>query len=191
MTTTPHVSATPSAPQADEDLHDEGAKRTYTLRISDDWGGESSDIEIEAETDEDAIDQIKQHVDSSIAYYRSEGGSVELSWELTDDDGDIIESDSQTYDFEEAIPSRFLSDNSCGDMPSDHDWTHKGEPGCDNNPGVWGGPGTTMIFMSHCAVCGLHQTVTDPGTQRNPGQHKRVEYQRAPDVEEDEDEDDG
>jgi uncharacterized protein (TIGR02996 family) len=66
---------------------------------------------------------------------------------------------------------------SCGDDPDDHDWTHQGEGGCDENPGVWSTGGTGMTFASHCRTCGLHRTEHHTGSQRNPGEHDTVEYE--------------
>jgi hypothetical protein len=41
----------------------------------------------------------------------------------------------------------------------EHEWERTAgiEGGCDTNPGVWAGPGDTIIFREHCAKCGLQR----------------------------------
>lgn len=67
-------------------------------------------------------------------------------------------------------------DRLCGLSPDDHDWTSEGEGGCSENPGVWSTGGTSMLFASHCRTCGLRRREISVGSQRNPGDHDRVEY---------------
>lgn len=74
-----------------------------------------------------------------------------------------------------------MGDAGCGDAPDEHDWSSEGEGGCDENPGVWSGGGTTMHYASHCAVCGLRRRETHYGSQREPGQGDKIEY-AAPDA---------
>lgn len=71
--------------------------------------------------------------------------------------------------------------HSCGDSPDDHEWTADGEGGCDENPGVWAAGGTSMVFRTHCRQCGLMRTISDPGSQRNPGDGITYEYEMADD----------
>lgn len=63
-----------------------------------------------------------------------------------------------------------------GNPHCDHEWTSKGEGGCRENPGVWSTGGTSMVFCSHCRLCGLHRTEHHTGSQRNPDEHDTVEY---------------
>lgn len=64
----------------------------------------------------------------------------------------------------------------CGLDPDHHDWTSKGEGGCDQNPGVWSHGGTSLTFASHCRRCGLHRVEHRPGCVRDPGEHDTVRY---------------
>lgn len=59
----------------------------------------------------------------------------------------------------------------------EHRWTSKGVGGCDSNPGVWSLGGTTLVFRERCVVCGVVKTETRFGSQRNPGQCDRVEFE--------------
>jgi hypothetical protein len=69
------------------------------------------------------------------------------------------------------------AERSCGNDPEDHEWTSKGEGGCDQNPGVWATGGTSMLFASHCRKCGLHREEHHTGSQRNPGEHDTASYE--------------
>lgn len=60
----------------------------------------------------------------------------------------------------------------------DHEWasTVEVDGGCDENPGVFSRGGTTMVFSSHCARCGVRRVETRHGAQRDPGQSDSVKY---------------
>jgi hypothetical protein len=45
--------------------------------------------------------------------------------------------------------------------------------GLRENPGVWGGSGTSMSFESVCARCGKYRREYEPGSQRNPDEALR------------------
>lgn len=113
---------------------------------------------------------------------------IEYRWEIIpetrEDIRDAVEIDSD-YVTVEIEPNhevlignatRWAGDRSCGLDPNDHDWTSEGEGGCDENPGVWSVGGTAMEFASHCRTCGLRRNEYTCGSQRNPGDHDRVEY---------------
>lgn len=64
-----------------------------------------------------------------------------------------------------------------------HDWQYPFEcvGGIKENPGVWSGGGTTMIYKECCARCGAYKKTVMFGSQRNPGQCDTVEYLDADD----------
>ena len=102
-----------------------------------------------------------------------------------DEDGDEIDRDGVSVEIEpdherlvrEAVRLAGARDRSCGNDPDEHDWTSEGEGGCDENPGVWSTGGTSMLFVSHCRTCGLRRREKTCGSQRNPGESDRVEYE--------------
>jgi hypothetical protein len=109
-----------------------------------------------------------------------EGASIDYWWILYDENNEGIASDSGTVEIEpdhEQLIRNATRGAGCGDDPADHEWNSEGEGGCTENPGVWSTGGTSMVFQSHCEVCGLRRTVRTCGSQRNPGEHDTVEYE--------------
>lgn len=104
-----------------------------------------------------------------------EGASVRVTvTEYTD--GEETDSETVTVDVEpdhDAMISR-----AGGDVDCDHDWTGEGEGGLDENPGVWSTGGTSMLFVRHCRECGLKRKEYHCGSQRNPGERDRYEYEQ-------------
>lgn len=67
----------------------------------------------------------------------------------------------------------------------DHDWQtpYHLVGGCRENPGVWGGAGTSMSFRSVCRRCGTYRLRRITGSQRNPGEvPETVTYEDADDA---------
>ena len=95
---------------------------------------------------------------------------VEYQWEVTNDDGDTIDSGSGFIEHQIEEPTCLES------ADGEHDWTSEFEGGCTENPGVWSLGGTTMSFSCHCRHCGMEKTEVNYGSQRNPGQCDTVEY---------------
>ena len=142
---------------------------------------------------------IKEALDLAEEFTRggdwgSEGAAVRVWVIERSEDGEEIDRAVLTVEIEPdhaALIRRAVRDcreRSCGDDPEDHDWTSEGEGGCDQNPGVWSAGGTAMVFASHCRDCGLRRSEYHCGSQRNPGQHDRVEYTMPARPAEDDDE---
>lgn len=117
-----------------------------------------------------------------------EGGArIDVSWWVTDRAGRETDRGRRVVTIEPdhavLIREAMGSAESCGDDPEDHDWTHRGEGGCDENPGVQSHGGTAMSFDSHCRRCGLHRHEYHAGSQRNPGEIDTVEYRLLDDEE--------
>lgn len=118
--------------------------------------------------------------------YGDEGASVSVWVTEYDATGEETDRRSLSVDIEPNHESLIRaatqhdSGRSCGDSPDDHDWTSQGEGGCDENPGVWSTGGTSMLFASHCRICGLHRREHWCGSQRNPGEHDTTEYEMPP-----------
>lgn len=62
-----------------------------------------------------------------------------------------------------------------------HDWQspYPVVGGIDSNPGVWSKGGTTMVYKTCCAKCGVYRVETHYGSQRNHGQCDQVEFVEA------------
>lgn len=69
----------------------------------------------------------------------------------------------------------------CPGHGTEHAWTHEGMGGCTENPGIWSLGGTTYQERRRCERCGVVETTTVYGTQRNPGQCDRREYEQPDD----------
>lgn len=116
-----------------------------------------------------------------------EGASVSVDVIQTDEDGAEIDRESITVEIEpdhshlikQAVKAAGYDakERSCGNNPDDHDWTSEGEGGLKENPGVWSTGGTSLLTKDHCCRCGLHRTQKITGSQRNPGEHDRTEYE--------------
>ena len=125
--------------------------------------------------------EIKQECRAifSVGDYPCEGARIAVSYRLVDSEGDEVDWGSVTIDIEpnhELLIADETRGEGCGNDPDDHDWTTKGEGGCDSNPGVWATGGTSMTFSSRCRICGLHRTEYITGSQFNPGECDTVEY---------------
>lgn len=155
---------------------DETPTMTYTYHEE---GGHSEDID--ASDMDEAVEMAREMARNGD--WGHEGATVEV-W-VTEEDEDGEETDRKYItveiepDHEHLIheATRHDRERSCGDSPDDHDWTSEGEGGCDSNPGVWATGGTSLHFASHCRACGLHRNLYTCGSQRNPGDHDRVEYE--------------
>lgn len=135
----------------DADSMDEAVKMAREMARNGDWGHEGATVEVwVTEEDEDGEETDRRSITVEI-----EPNHEHLICEATRND----------------------RSRSCGDDPDDHDWTSEGEGGCDSNPGVWSTGGTSFHFASHCRTCGLHRTEYTCGSQRNPGDHDRTEYE--------------
>lgn len=77
------------------------------------------------------------------------------------------------------LPHSMRSNIICGLDPESHEWVSSVEVdgGCRENPWVFSGGGTKMVYKSHCFECGLKRTRIDLGSQRNSGEHNTVEYE--------------
>lgn len=67
-----------------------------------------------------------------------------------------------------------------GEDEGGHAWVspHELVGGCKENPGVFGGSGTSMTIIHVCALCGCKRTERHAGSQRNPGEPDSVvEYE--------------
>lgn len=149
------------------------------------WIADDGNQEVEYDNSEYSSKAAATDYVESGDYGSELSGSVKVTvWRNgIDADGDDCKVDEKSFsiDLAEALDHgpairAAMGDDSCGDSPDDHDWTSEGEGGLKENPGVWSLGGTTFLFKSHCRKCGVHRTTTDPGSQRNPGQGKTVEY---------------
>ena len=139
-------------------------------------GDGSESASIEAEDLDEAIKMARKMTREWVrgGDWGEEGASVMAWWIITDEEGEEVERDGVTVEVapdEDALISRAGGDPDC-----DHDWTSEGEGGCTENPGVWSTGGTSMEFASHCRKCGLQRYEHHCGSQRNPGDHDRVEF---------------
>lgn len=146
----------------------------YTLNIRDE--GSDEDVEFETEpTPGEITAACEEWVEGGD--WGTDGAAIDVYWTLTDEDGDEIDSGSETVMVEpdhDALVSDAGAPTDC-----DHDWTSEGEGGLDENPGVWSTGGTSMVFHSHCRCCGLKKVEHWTGAQRNPGEHDTVSYEMA------------
>lgn len=150
---------------------------------------------LDAGTDAEAAHEADELTEShAYEYYEDgdwgdEGYSLQLYWSLMKDD-DELDSGGFCLEIEpnhsalirkafgfKACCDAAEEEESCGDEPDDHDWTSEGEGGCDENPGVWSTGGTSLTATSHCRNCRLRRTEYITGSQRNPGEHDRIEYE--------------
>ncbi len=93
----------------------------------------------------------------------------------------MVEWENQDEDEGEEESEREPEEPDCID-DDEHDWQRPIEVvgGCNENPGVYSLGGTTMTFTDVCARCGKYRTVTDRGSQRNPGEaEEETEYRDA------------
>lgn len=108
------------------------------------------------------------------------GDSIQVRVHELNHGGDVVDTAYITVDIEpnhaKLIRAAAGYDDICGEDPDDHEWTSEGEGGMKENPGVWSTGGTSMVFYSHCRVCGLHRTERVTGSQRNPDECNTVEY---------------
>ncbi len=157
---------------------------TKTVYFRDECGSdEVREIEIrEGETLQAAAEQAAQEWVEEGAW-GDEGGSVMVWWATDDDQDDEHRIEIELPVNHESLIRKAVLDaaseytyremvEKCGPDPDCHDWTSRGEGGCDDNPGVYSLGGTAMSFASHCRKCGLHRTTLDRGWQRNPGESR-------------------
>lgn len=159
---------------------------TYTVRMWCEGGGDDSRA-IQADSLDSACEQAEEMTRDWVrgGDWGEEGARVSAWWSLEDDDGDEVCGDV-TVDVEPDHAALIRAacggkhtpewERCCGTDPDDHNWTSEGEGGCSENPGVWATGGTSMRFVSHCRACGLRRRESTTGSQRNPGDHDRVEY---------------
>jgi hypothetical protein len=146
---------------------------TYEVAID---GGQGGDTEIEAYDLEEAWEEAVSWARDG-GYWPSKGCVIHLRVTSVEDPAE------ERHDEIEIPPDHDALIEAAGGNPyCDHKWTSEGEGGCDSNPGVWSLGGTTYLYRSHCAVCGLRRTITEYGSQRNPGQADSVIYE-MPEVE--------
>jgi hypothetical protein len=146
----------------------------YVLRMNDECGG-TEKFAIEANCLSDAEESAGQEATwwAEDGAWGDNGAVINVCWTLTQD-GEEVASGTERVQIE---PNhRNLICDAGGDPDCDHDWTAEGEGGCRENPGVWSGGGTTIVFNTHCRHCGLHRVQTNLGCQRNEGECDTVEY---------------
>lgn len=146
---------------------------TYTLSMRDDGGSvydvEFDDMPTQAEIRDAATDWVQG------GEWGEDGAAVDVSYEILDASGDVVDNDFLTVDVEPNHDALIRAAG--GDVNCDHDWTAEGEGGLDENPGVWATGGTSMVFRRHCRHCGLIRTERSCGSQRNPGEHDTFTYE--------------
>lgn len=150
---------------------------TYEVEMRDECGSDH-EVTVEAETTTEAIRLAKSECEewAQDGDWGQDGASVPVWYTVTDEDGDEI-ADSVVH--VEIEPDHdVLIRAAGGDSDCDHDWTSEGEGGCSQNPGVWSTGGTSMLFATHCRLCGLHRTEKTCGSQRNPGKHDTTTYEQ-------------
>lgn len=146
---------------------------TYALEMRDECSNETVAFDHrpnEIEIGEACTEWVKD------GEWGNDGACIRVWWELTDEDGNEI--DSGPDDVEVEPDHDYLISDAGGDTNCGHDWTSEGEGGCDENPGVWSTGGTSMKFASHCRKCGLHRTERSTGSQCSPGEHDTVSYEQ-------------
>ena len=149
----------------------------YDDGVSEEIDLEEIDLETAKETAEEETEDWLRKGD-----WGKDGACVRGVWTLYDADSDEeLAEEAITVDIEPNHEAKIRRatrgyESVCGLEPDDHLWTSDGEGGCDSNPGVFGHGGTAMSFEDHCRLCGLHRVIHDPGSQRNPDDHKTVEY---------------
>jgi hypothetical protein len=93
------------------------------------------------------------------------------------EDGDIVSYDEQYLSADNAACEE--DEPPCPE--GEHEWDNP--PwlgGCDTNPGVWIGPGTSGCATSVCMLCGMYRDTIWSGSQPDPGEPSRtVRYRPA------------
>lgn len=144
----------------------------WVLEMRDDCGSSES-VEFDHQPPSSEITAaIKEWV--AEGSWGDDGASVDVRYDVTDPEGDEVDSDCYTVEIEPDHDAMIRAAG--GDTDCEHDWTSDGEGGLDENPGVWSTGGTSMTFASHCRCCGLHRIEHATGSQKNPGEHDTVEY---------------
>jgi hypothetical protein len=150
----------------------------YRLSVSYSGSGCSEEFYFDKIPEEIEIQgQIEEWIND--VEWGDDGASIDVNWSL-EKISQEIDSGMYTVDIEPdhySLIKKACGNNGCGNSPADHDWTSEGEGGCDDNPGVWAGCGTSMTFSTHCRRCGLHRTHYWTGSQRNPGEHDTTNYE--------------
>jgi hypothetical protein len=160
----------------------ENEMTTYYLDLR--GGGGNESYELEADTLDEAIEQIQEEADEWCAdgAWGDDGASVEVYWHLYANSDQTEEMDSGSVTVEIEPDHDALIRAAGGDPDCEHEWSSKGEGGCDENPGVWSIGGTSMMYAAHCTKCRLHRVNTTTGVQRNPGEHDTVEYEQPVEI---------
>jgi len=110
-----------------------------------------------------------------------EGGSITVYYGFDEDCEDSVTVEIEPNHealIRAVMPRHTTFVGPCGLDPESHEWvsTIEVDGGCKENPGVFSGGGTKMVYKSHCFDCGLKRTRIDLGFQKNPGEHDTVEY---------------
>ena len=156
-------------------------ERKYTVEMEAEGGGsETTEITVpageEKEQDAEANRQAIQLIEDWMrdGDWGDEGASVHAWYTLSDDDY-TFPRERVTVEIpanEEALMRQAGANPDC-----EHEFTHEGEGGCKENPGVWSIGGTAFSFRSHCRHCGLVRREISVGAQRNPGEHDTVTFE--------------
>lgn len=153
---------------------------TYTVRMSDEQCSETETFEADsldaaaAEAGERTRDWIEG------GDWGDDGAIVSARWELYEGDnadGDPVEDGHEQVEIEPDHDTLMRRAGAPADCDHEFISTYEVEGGLRENPGVWSHGGTTMSFRSHCRHCGLQKREVSYGSQRNPGQSDRVEYE--------------
>lgn len=163
----------------------ERSERTYYADLSDDGGASTRRVLVvpagtekwqDAEAARLALEEAEDW--ASDGEWGDEGAVVTVYIELSDNDYENISCDDSVEVEIEPNHDKLIR-AAGGDTKCKHRWTSEGEGGCKENPGVWGGSGTSLAIYDHCARCGLRRHSHLTGVQRNPGEHDTVEYSVA------------
>lgn len=136
---------------------------------------------------DDAISEIIESDDIDCAMGYAEEKWQDGSW----DEKQLIELYVQEIDWDDKpIGDVLTKDIEVGEdalvpdcTEDEHEWEspHELVGGLTENPGVWSTGGTTYVTKTVCKNCGIYRTETEYGSQRNPQQCDRVEYEDSDD----------
>ena len=159
-------------------------KRKYWVHLQDDdFGEETRKFSIPAgtkkEQDAAAWDKAAKIAEdwAHEGDWGDDGYSVLVMYWIEDEEYEEHDFDPRWITIDIDPDEDALIEAAGGDTECNHEWSSEGEGGCDENPGVWSLGGTTLEFRSHCIHCGIIRTEIDPGSQRNPGEHRRARFE--------------
>ena len=122
----------------------------------------------------DSWDAARQHVQRAVkrCVHDPEGCTLIVYLQEVDDCGSPIGA-KQSVRVEVPPNERYLVEQVGGDPSCNHEWSHEGEGGCAEMPGLYAIGGSAILSMSHCVRCGVRKHLifgdTRPGRRNKNG----------------------